>query len=271
MTEHLPGEAAEALLELATGGMPRVPRPVRAGGDPFDHPDARRRFRLMDKAEELARALDYPWDRWTIFLHPEQREWVEREYSGPARVSGSAGTGKTIVALHRAAHLARANPDARVLLTTFTDTLASALRTRLKRLIGGEPRLAERIDVHSLDAIGLRLYEARVGPARLAGRELVSELLKDASAAVTGHRFSWSFLLTEWEQLVDAWQLGELGSVPRRRSTRSKDPPAGGATRGPVVDLRARHRRARCEGLDHPRPPVHVARGSDGQDEEPSV
>lgn len=208
LTEHLPGEAAEALLELATGGTPRVPQPAQIGGDPFDHPDARRRFRLMDRVEELARALEYPWDKWTVFLHPEQREWVEREYSGPARVSGSAGTGKTIVALHRAVHLARANPDSRVLLTTFTNPLASALRARLKRLVSGEPRLAERIDVHSLDAIGLRLYEARVGPARIAGRERVSELLKDASTAVPGHRFSRPFLLAEWEQLVDAWQLG---------------------------------------------------------------
>jgi superfamily I DNA and RNA helicase len=81
---------------------------------------------------------------------------VERDYTGPARVSGSAGTGKTIVALHRAAHLARMHPNARVLLTTFTDTLASALHTKLRRLLGSEPRLAERIDVHSINAIGLR-------------------------------------------------------------------------------------------------------------------
>jgi hypothetical protein len=207
LTDHLPAEAAEALMELATGGRPRVPPPVQAGGDPFSHPDAKRRFRLMDKVEELARALDFPWDQWTVFLHPEQREWIERDYAGPARVSGSAGTGKTIVALHRAAHLARMNPDARVLLTTFTDTLASALSTSLKRLVSSEPRLAERIDVYSLDAIGLRLFKAHVGPANLASRELVSQLLKDAAGAVPAHKFSRQFLLTEWEQLVDAWQL----------------------------------------------------------------
>jgi hypothetical protein len=206
LADHLPAEAAEALLEFATGGKPRVPPPVQIGGNPFEHPDARRRFRVMAKVEELARALDYPWDKWTVFLHPEQREWVERDYAGPARVSGSAGTGKTIVALHRAAHLARANPDARVLLTTFTDTLANALHTKLKRLLSSEPRLAERIDVYSLDAIGQRLYKAHVGPVKLASRELVAELLKDA-AAVPGHKFSRQFLLTEWEQLVDAWQL----------------------------------------------------------------
>lgn len=146
MADHLPAEAAEALLELATGGKPRVPQPTVVVANPFDHPDAQRRFRVMTNVEELQRALDFPWEKWTVFLHPEQRQWVELDYTGPARVSGSAGTGKTIVALHRAAHLARTHPDdARVLLTTFSDTLANALQTKLKRLLGNEPRLAERI------------------------------------------------------------------------------------------------------------------------------
>ena len=82
----------------------------------------------MTNVAELETALNFPWEKWTVFLHPEQRQWVEREYAGPARVSGSAGTGKTIVALHRAVYLARSNPDARVLLTTFSDTLASERR-----------------------------------------------------------------------------------------------------------------------------------------------
>jgi len=88
------------LLELATGGKPRVAKPAEAVS-PFDHPDAQRRFRVVANVEELERALDFPWEKWTVFLHPEQRQWVEHEYNGAARVSGSAGTGKTIVALHR--------------------------------------------------------------------------------------------------------------------------------------------------------------------------
>jgi hypothetical protein len=207
LADHLPAEAAEALLELATGGRPRVPEPVLADVSPFEHPDAQRRFRVMTNVEELQRALDFPWEKWTVFLHPEQRQWVERDYTGPARISGSAGTGKTIVALHRAVHLARANPEARVLLTTFSDTLANALHTKLKRLVGSEPRLAERIDVHSLNAIGLRLYKSHRGPVSLASREAVRELIGEASKAVAGHKFSLHFLLTEWEQVVDAWQL----------------------------------------------------------------
>ena|SRR5581483_10974441 len=170
----------------------------------------------MTNVEELQRALDFPWEKWTVFRHPAQREWVERDYTGPPRVSGSAGTGKTIVTLHRAAHLARMHPDARVLLTTFSDTLANAPRTRLKRLLGNEPRLAERIDVHSLNAIGLRLYKAHIGQATIASREIVGELLKEAAGALDGHKFGLHFLFTEWDQVVDAWRLDQQLDDPER-------------------------------------------------------
>ncbi len=204
---RLPGEAAEALLELATGGKPLPPQPVAPTTNPLDHPDAQRRFRVMSKVEELQRALEFPWDRWSVFLHPEQRQFVERHYTGSARVSGSAGTGKTVVALHRAVFLARANQNARVLLTTFSHMLANALRNQLRRLIGNEPRLAERLEVHSIDAIGERLYKSHFGQIDLAPPEVVQELLRAASEGGENHKFSGRFLLTEWEQVVDAWQL----------------------------------------------------------------
>lgn len=79
LADHLPREAAEALLELAVGGKPVIPQPAIKGVNPFDHPDALRRFRVMNDVEELARALDYPWDKWTIFLHPAQRQLIERD------------------------------------------------------------------------------------------------------------------------------------------------------------------------------------------------
>ena len=207
LADHLPSEAAEALLDLATGVKPQIPQPVPHGTDPFDHPDAQRRFRVMNNLEELARALEYPWEKWSVFLHPTQRQLVERDYSGPARISGSAGTGKTIVALHRAVFLARANPDARVLLTTFSDTLANALRTKLRRLISNEPRLGERLEVHAMSAIGRRLYELHFGQPQLASREVVQQLVDEAAREVGDHKFSRHFLMTEWEQVVDAWQL----------------------------------------------------------------
>lgn len=207
LTDHLPSEAAEALLELATGGTPAPAVVATDDVGPFDHPDAQRRFRVMTNVEELERALEYPWDKWTIFLHPAQREWVEKDYSGPARVSGSAGTGKTIVALHRAVHLARIHPQGRVLVATFSDTLANALRVKLRRLIGNEPRLGERIDVYAMDAIGDRLYGQAFGPLHVASREEQRDLVQAAATAHPGHGFSASFLWSEWENVVDGWQL----------------------------------------------------------------
>jgi superfamily I DNA/RNA helicase len=207
LADHLPSEAAEALLELATGGKPPVAQPVATGVDPFEHPDAQRRFRVMHDVAELERALEYPWDKWTIFLHPAQRQWVEGNYSGPARVAGSAGTGKTIVALHRAVFLARTNADARVLLTTFSDTLANALRTKLRRLISHEPRLGERLEVHAMNALGRYLYALHFGLPKIATRHEIQPLLAEAAGAVTGHKFSQPFLRSEWEEVVDAWQL----------------------------------------------------------------
>ena len=155
----------------------------------------------------ILRALDAPWEKWTVFLHPAQRQIVEADYSGPARVSGSAGTGKTIVALHRAVFLARQDEDARVLLTTFSDALANGLRTQLRRLVSNQPQLAERVEVYSMDAIGRRLYQLNAGPAQIASQEVIQEILSEAAAGVDGHRFTAQFLLAEWEQIIDAWQL----------------------------------------------------------------
>ena len=204
---HLPEEAAEALLLIATGETPRAPLPAQSAADPFDHPDALRRFRVMRDIEELGQALEYPWEKWSVFLHPAQQELVERDYSGPARVSGSAGTGKTVVALHRAVFLARSNPDARVLLGTFSDTLASALHSKLRVLISNEPRLAERLEVHSIDAIARRLYRTIYGPPKLASNDMIRELIEDAIRAAGDIRFSLRFLMAEWEQVLDAWGL----------------------------------------------------------------
>jgi mRNA-degrading endonuclease RelE of RelBE toxin-antitoxin system len=208
VTEHLPSEAREALLNLATGGsLPPLPLDLPPSVDAFEHPDAQRRFRVIESREELERALDEPWEKWTIFLHPAQRQLVERDYGGPVRISGSAGTGKTIVALHRAVQLARSQVDARILLTTFSDTLANALRPRLRMLIGNEPRIGERLEVHSMTAIGRRLYEAHFGKVNLVSEGELRAMLAEAASAHAPHKFSSHFLWTEWATVVDAWQL----------------------------------------------------------------
>lgn len=245
---HLPTEAAEALLDLAVGRTPaslalrppadELPSPtmafdamppdlktVSADGLPpsaFEHPDALRRFRLMGSPEELQRALDYPWDKWIVFLHPEQRKLATSAYSGPAKISGSAGTGKTVVALHRAAHLTRNNENARILLTTLTTPLANALKNKLNILLAHEPRLAERIDVYSLGGLVSRFFRLHGQNAGLgdsiATKAQVMELIDREAAALGLKGYTKSFLYDEWKELVDARQLQsweEYGTVPR--------------------------------------------------------
>ena len=84
---HLPQEAQEALLKLAVGEKPEPPATTPVEADPFAHPDAQRRFRVLTNIEELERALDYPWEKWAVFLHPDQLQYAERVYAGPARIS----------------------------------------------------------------------------------------------------------------------------------------------------------------------------------------
>jgi superfamily I DNA/RNA helicase len=212
LVDHLPQEAAEALLEIATGGKPQpavVPKP---GLNPFEHPDALRRFRVMTDVDALRQALDYPWDKWTVFLHPAQQQLIEREYTGPARVSGSAGTGKTIVALHRAVYLARKWPECRVLLATFSETLAQALNDRLRRLVSNEPHLAERLEVVSLTTLGVRLYTQQFGKPKLLNEEKLIEIINGVASTLPYTKFSISFLANEWWEIVDAWQLSSWES-----------------------------------------------------------
>lgn len=206
LADHLPGEAAEALLDLAVGAKPKVPEPVEVE-DSFDHPDSLRRFRLITDSEELERALDYPWEKWSVFLHPEQQSLIEKDYNGSARISGTAGTGKTIVALHRAVYLAKTYPDARILLTTFSDPLANVLRKKLRALIVNEPRIAERLEVYSMDGIGKRLFELNYGKMQIADQDTVRVIIQDIANESPDNKFSVHFLISEWEQVVDAWQL----------------------------------------------------------------
>lgn len=204
---HLPQEAQEALLKLAVGETPEPPAAFAVDADPFAHPDAQRRFRVLTNVDELRQALDYPWDKWAVFLHPAQRALVERGFTGPVRVSGSAGTGKTIVALHRAVHLARTHSEAQVLLTTFSKPLANALRRKLVSLVAAEPEIASRVTVKALTSVGHELFTQKYGQPQIAPAALIKSLIARAADEVAGHRFSLHFLYGEWTDVADAWQL----------------------------------------------------------------
>jgi hypothetical protein len=216
---RLPAEAAEALLDYASSGVLKRPAPVPAEADPLAHPDTLRRFRVVENVAELEAALAFPWEKWAVFLHPAQRDIVERRFQGPARVAGSAGTGKTVVALHRAMHHLRVDPDSRVLLTTFSEPLANALRERLRILAGSEPFLLDRVSVASFRGIAEELHQLVFGrKAHLASRDILRSMVGKARDAAGPDSPSPQFVLSEWANVVDAWQVADLeayATVPR--------------------------------------------------------
>jgi hypothetical protein len=103
--------------------------------------------------------------------------------------------------------LVRLTGEEQKAVKTTSDTLAHALRTRLRRLISNEPRLGERLEVHALNAIGRRLYALHYGRPHSACRDVIQPRLTEAARTVDAQRFSQHFLVTEWEEVVDAWQL----------------------------------------------------------------
>ena len=211
---YLPGEAAEAIVQAATGVRPTPAAPIDFNADPWTHPDTERRFRVMDNLEELKAALDSPWEKWSVFLHPAQREFVDRDFNGPARVIGSAGTGKTVVALHRAARLAKSS-DARVLLATFNKTLAKRLSEKAPLI--ADPTVSGRMEVAALaETIALQ-YQEQFGRCDIASDDDVKELLNSVAAG-QGSQVSIEFLFDEWSLIVDAWNVqsaDEYRDLPR--------------------------------------------------------
>lgn len=207
LLDVLPQEAAERLMQLAQGEVVPVPMAPTPSQSPFAHPDARRRFWVVDSQQELARALDAPWEQWLVFLHPTQRGVVERRFKGPARVTGAAGTGKTVVALHRAARLVVADPESRVLLTTFSKTLAARLAQHADVLMGVDSKPRKRLDIDHLHKAARDLWVARTGKTFTAldpkGLNALLELAM--SRAAPGLGLPAGFLRSEWDSVIDPW------------------------------------------------------------------
>ncbi len=116
----------------------------------------------------LEAALNQPLETWKTFLHPSQKRLVKLETKGAYKVTGGPGTGKTIVALHRARYLAeRLQPiDARpILLTTFSRVLAKELKRSLELLCIDNPKLLERIEVQTITQVAQSILKQASKPA----------------------------------------------------------------------------------------------------------
>lgn len=186
------GWEASALLDLATGididtirskhGF--TEQPVDTGIDEDEQiiealarPASKMQFAFIEDNDELRRVIEGgDFTAWRTFLHPEQRRYVESNYNGAFRLSGGAGTGKTVVAIHRSRRLARDNPDTRIILTTFNATLAQGLRADLA-VLDPELTIAEKpgdrgVYVGGLDALGKAVLDKSGQTASLAGERI---------------------------------------------------------------------------------------------------
>ena len=213
MQPRLPLEAYEALfLYLAGESYEDLVREREAPQEPVDtrdfaaalsRDDSRGRFVVVEDELELEAMLNAPLERWRVFLHPSQRRLVERPWNGPARVLGAAGTGKTVVAMHRARWLARNLPGrGRILFTTFTKNLAADIKHNLGAIC--KPEELARIEVTNLDhwVVGFlrgRRYEFRIRYERVQEAWQRALDLKPTDLDVTD-----AFYDDEWEQVIQA-------------------------------------------------------------------
>lgn len=203
--EKLPEEIAERLLSLAAGEFVTPPEPIASDRPTTEAADTRRRFFVVEDTEELAAALAAPMERWIAFLHPSQRSLVARTFNGPAKVSGSAGTGKTVVAMHRARHLARRGN--RVLITSFVTTLCENIQRNLLMLCTAAERqniIVSTVHKQALDIV--RETEPDIRPASDQDIDTLLNSLRERHAPA----YDAAFVRAEWDNVVrlqgiDSW------------------------------------------------------------------
>ncbi|MFF0529404.1 UvrD-helicase domain-containing protein [Nocardia amikacinitolerans] len=212
--EFLPSTQWQVLSGLAEGFTPDEVWELLAAeltAEPIDPDDldaaiARSGHRLVsvDGPEELLAVLERPLDFWRVYLHPIQRTIADASYRGPARVTGGPGTGKTVVALHRAHALAKRN-EGRVLLTTFTSTLTDILQSGLNLLIEDE-QVRRRIEVLNIDKLANKVFRKHRKPPQILSsaqeRQIWASVIEDLQLP-----FTPGFLGDEWREVVLAQQI----------------------------------------------------------------
>lgn len=149
----LPEDVGERLLKLADGEFVTPPAAIAQGEPITASQDTKRRFFILENNEDLMKMLEAPLATWVAFLHPSQEKLATGSFNGPIKISGSAGTGKTVVAMHRARHLARQSK--RVFLTSYVTTLCENIERNLELLCTPEER--SHIAVTTVHSQGLAI------------------------------------------------------------------------------------------------------------------
>jgi superfamily I DNA/RNA helicase/plasmid maintenance system killer protein len=224
LEEQLPQEAYEALYMLASGfSLDEVFREMEKPEEeaPVDqkdiaaalqNEDSKRRFYVVDEAKDLAEVLNSPLDQWRIFLHPKQRRLVSMQANGPVRVLGGAGTGKTVVAMHRARYLAEevfTKKEDRILVTTFTRNLATDIQENLRKLCSVDA--LSRIDVVNLDAWVANFLQTKGYRHQVVFDEDENDAWSFAlNQAPAELGLAPNFYRSEWEQVIQAQNITDV-------------------------------------------------------------
>jgi superfamily I DNA/RNA helicase/mRNA-degrading endonuclease RelE of RelBE toxin-antitoxin system len=197
------------VLELLASEKENVP-PVNNFATALQNPRSQKSFVIVAGEEELRRIMAEPLEKWRVFLHPTQRKIVQKSYSGAARVLGGAGTGKTVVAMHRAKWLAGTLHDKeKILFTTFTANLAHDINDNLRKICTVEEH--RRIEVIHLDAWVAQFLREQGYSYSIAYDDTLTEIWEEAIAASgedTG--FSTGFFAEEWSKVVNAQEAYSL-------------------------------------------------------------
>ncbi len=221
VVERLPEEVGERLLALAGGEFVTPPAPVSPSRPLAENPDNLRRFWVVQDADELREVLDRPLSDWVKFLHPSQRRLVAGDFRGAVKVTGAAGTGKTVVALHRARHLASLGQT--VFLTSYVSTLCRNLRRNLQ-ILCTEESLA-RISVGTIHQRALALARQIMPELRpLESKKLASfwnawprsgiPIFRSSFIWRNGRAWSSRAGITTWEEYRDAPRIGRQSRLP---------------------------------------------------------
>jgi hypothetical protein len=143
-------EALSEMLGVSIEGNKTIPE--NPGDFSYINKSASFDLVLVEGEEHLKEVLEASLEEWRIFLHPYQKKMVKWQTKGPMNINGSAGTGKTVVLLHRAVHLAKElkDPADKVLITTFTTNLSITLSDYINRM---DKEAAKRIEVTNLHAL----------------------------------------------------------------------------------------------------------------------
>jgi len=214
LVAHLPADVGERLMDVAENKLVVPPQAAGIHIPLAQHAETRRSFYLVEDVAGLQAALNAPLAGWLTFLHPDQRKLAEGNFAGPVKVSGSAGTGKTVVLLHRARHLARQGQ--RVLLTSFVTTLCANLQRHLNLLCA--PAELARIRVSTVRSEAASVLSRCGQGCRAPIDKEVDEALRKC-AQLKGLGLPPAFVRSEWHGVILAQGIATWDEYRAARRT----------------------------------------------------